>query len=33
VNVPVPPYFRLVVPSPWWKASKITVSLSGGMPI
>ena len=30
---PVPPYLRLVVPSACWNASKISLSLSGGIPI
>jgi len=29
----VPPYFRLVVPSACWNASKISFCLSGGMPM
>ena len=29
---PVPPYLREVVPSACWKASKIRLSLSSGMP-
>ena len=29
---PVPPYFRLVLPSACWKALKMMRCLSGGMP-
>ena len=29
---PVPPYFRLVVPSACWKASKMMRCLSAGIP-
>ena len=30
---PVPPYFRLVLPSACWNASKMICCLSGGMPM
>ena len=30
---PVPPYFRLVVPSACWNASKMTASFSAAMPM
>jgi hypothetical protein len=33
VRVPVPPYFRLVVPSAWQKGSKISSCWSCGMPM